>query len=380
MRLVASLLVLIVVTAAAPAAAAPIEDGDCAPSARPRLIEVRTKPRVAGFRFRLAGRVYVTGERGRVRVASVTCADEDRALAPLTLTKKTGPNNEAMFDGWFGKPLLGRRAGDGIVWASFRQRSRVSFSFKNLSGTPVPRSSLGVLTAKGSTGAVVDLPPDQDRLWLDSSRVVRFSTGLVSKDILWSVQSVDKNGNNLVNRGGIRFQPRRTPAVLIPLLLYPLKLTVRDTILQRPVGDKVTITFPNGEATIAELDEDGHVDVGLLGRGTYLLRGDGPGVAIAFDQPVAMSRPQDAELGIVSLMDLALFGGFWLIVAVGLVAGGRHIHQRRLAREAATPAMDAGDQPPEQQSSVLTDAAAADPRPTDPASSPGSSVHVARGL
>jgi hypothetical protein len=174
-----------------------------------------------------------------------------------------------------------------------------------------------------------------DDLWLDSARVVRFSTGLVVKDILWSLQSADMDGNSVVTRGSLRFKPRSTPAVRVRLLLFPLTLVVRDAVLHRPVGRQVTITAPDGQRRTVELGADGRADVGLIGRGHYSLRAHGSNVVVAFNQPVAMSRSQDAELTVVSGWDIAIVSGVGLAVAAGLVVVGRRTRRRHLATASA---------------------------------------------
>jgi len=53
------------------------------------------------------------------------------------------------------------------------------------------------------------------------------------------------------------------------------------------------------------------------------LRAGGGAVAIGFEQPVAMSRPQRAELTVVSYLDVTIAGGLFLATVLGLLWVGR---------------------------------------------------------
>jgi hypothetical protein len=307
------------ISAALPAATL---DGGCHVVTGKNLV-VATMPTVAGFTFEVNGRRYQTDVSGKARIEGMTCNDTEEALAPVSGDIDQGGGTTATFDGWFGDEFLGRNRGSGTIYAAFRQRTRVDFALVDLQGAPVERSLVGNIVIKGSTGAEVEVPTDRSWVELDSSRVVRFSTGLVSKDILWSVQTADVDGNTAVNRGEVRFEPRKTDAVTIPLLLYPLRLTVRDTILNRPVGETVSVITPDGSVRTVELGSDATGEVAPVARGQYTLVARGGSIAINFRQPVAVSRPQEAQLTVVSYLDLAIGGGVLLAVAVGLLLGGR---------------------------------------------------------
>jgi hypothetical protein len=327
---VAFALVAVVLIRPSPASAAlpaASPEGDCH-AVTGRSLVVATMPTVVGFIFAVDDRQYRTDSSGKARIESMTCNDTEQALAPVSGDIDQGGGTTATFDGWYGDEFLGRTRGSGTIYAAFRQRTRVDLALVDLQGAPVERSQVGTIVIKGSTGAEVEVPPDRSWVLLDSSRVVRFSAGLVSKDILWSVQSAEIGGNTAVNRGEVRFEPRKTDVVTIPLLLYTLRMTVRDTILHRPVGEVVSVIAPDGSVRTVELGSGASGEVGPLARGQYTLVARGGLIAINFRQPVAISRLQEAQLTVVSYVDLAIGGGVFLVVTVGLLLVGRRLGGR----------------------------------------------------
>lgn len=296
-----------------------------------RRIVVATVPTVVGFTFEINGRSYRTNADGSVQIPSVTCGDPERALRVASGGIDQGGGTTATFDSWFGYQLLGRTRGDGTVYAAFRQRTKVDLRLVDLQRAPIARSHVGAIVIKGSTGAQIQVPRGQSSVVLDSSRVVRFSTGLVSKDILWSVQSADIDGNTAVTRGAVRFEPRKTKVVTVPLMLYPLHLTVRDTILHRPVGNAVSVIAPDGSVRTVRLGSDATGELPALARGHYILRAQGHSIAISFKQPVAMSRPQNAVLTVVSYVDVGIGAAVVLTVVIGLFLVGRRLRHRASA-------------------------------------------------
>lgn len=305
---------------------------ECTPNPGRSLV-VATVPRVEGFAFQVGDRRYRTGPSGSVRIEPVTCPAGEEAMAPITDTVDQGGGTTARFDAWYGAELLDRDRGDGTLYAAFGQRVRVDFELVDLDGRPVARDVVGGIVVKGSTGAELEVPRGTSSVELDASRVVRFSNGLVSKDILWSVQSVDVEGNTAVNRGQVRFEPRRTRTVTVPLMLYTLRVAVRDAVLHRSVGDQVTLTSPDGSQRTITLDPDSTGEVAALARGHYVLRASGPSIALGFEQPVAVSRPQVADLSVISYLDLAIAGAAFLSVVIGLLIVGWRLRRRHRADE-----------------------------------------------
>jgi hypothetical protein len=293
-----------------------------------RLLTVATVPKVAGFVFAVGDQHYRTDSSGKARIAPVTCSDPEVALGPISGPIDQGNRTTAIFDGWYSSETLGRSRGNGTIYASFRQTVRVDLTLHDLDGKPIDRSAVGDIVIKGSTGAQITVPRDQSSVELDASRVVRFSNGLVSKDILWSVQSVDVDGNTAVVRGRTRFLPRHRKLIPIPLMLYSLRVHVHDVILHRSVGDQVLLFEPNGTTKSIPLGPGATGGLPALARGHYVLKATGGSIAMGFKQPVAISRAEEAELTVISYVDVAIAIGAFLLVVVGLFLIGWAIHRR----------------------------------------------------
>lgn len=300
---------------------------ECEPNPGRSLVVV-TVPRVHDFVFQVGERRYRTDSSGTVRIEPVTCLDGDSAITPVTDTVDQGGGKSAQFDTWYFADLLGRQHGDGTVFAAFRKQVRVSLKLVDLADEPVARDAVGTIVIKSSAGEEVEVPPGESSTTLDTSRVVRFSNRIVRKDVLWSVQSVDVQGNTAVNRGQVRFKPRWTRTVTVPLMLFELRVAVRDVLLHRTLGEQVVVSSPDGSEQTISLDSDGRGKIAALPRGRFVLKARGSSIAMAFEQPVSVSRPQGAELRVISHADITIAAGAFFSVVVGLLLVGRRLRIR----------------------------------------------------
>jgi hypothetical protein len=310
-----------------------------------RQIVVETVPQVAGFVFEVDGRRYRTGSDGRVQIVPVSCVDYGAALSAVTRSVKQGADESLVFDSWSGAELLAKPRADGTVYAAFRRRALVRFDLVDLAGTPVPRSEVGAIVLRATTGEVVRVPQGRSTVVVDATRIVGFANRVVSRGVQWSVQRVGIDGNTAVTRGGVRFRPRRTPVVTVPLMLYRLRVVVRDAILGRPVGSTVAVVTPNGSTRTVRLGPEATGELPGLSRGSYVLRAEGGSIAISLDQPVGVSRPQEAVLTVVSYTDLAIVGTVVIAVAVGLLLIGRRLRRRVPTAGRPAPAAAGPDGP-----------------------------------
>lgn len=203
----------------------------------------------------------------------------------------------------------------------------VGFAFTGSDGTPIDPAEVTFVRVSDSAGNEESLTGSGPN-WLRSSAISRPPTGLASAPIEYRVIEVPLAGVNVVNRGQQRFVVAGPLALPVKLLVFGLEIQGRDALLKSPSGSEVRITAPDGSSRTVELDGTSSATV-RLPRGEYSLVLVG-GFGIALSTPVALSRDQPADVLLVSLLDIGLFLGVGLGLAIGLVLLGRpHALRRR---------------------------------------------------
>ena len=213
---------------------------------------------------------------------------------------------------------------------------RVSFRYADTDGTPMDAGSVGRITVKSITGEVVELGA-QESAWLQGSRVVKETGGLLVKDLQWSVQRVEVSGTSVVNAAQQTFMPATQQDVTVQLLFFDVDVHVQDALFGFPTGRAVQLVFPDGTSHRYPLDGDGRVNMPPLPRGDYTLTilGLGP----QMPRPVAVSRNLRLDLDFYSWLDIGSVVGSILTLAVALAAIG---WRRRRQDVEATSKMPAG--------------------------------------
>ncbi len=288
-------------------------------------VTLATLPAVPGFAFDYHGTRFVTGVDGTVQIPRARHGQNNHVTVRTT-TLQLGRGVRAEFDRWYALERLQQH--NGRTTAALRVYYPVELRFQNLERQVVSRSSLGAVTLKSSTGFTVDLPTDTGRTTLQGSRVVPDNNGLQVKQLYFTVQDVDVQGNNVVNRSQTKFFPATDHVVSVPLLFFDATVRARDAFFGFGLSGKLHLTYPNGRGTVLPLGDNGRVDLPGLARGQYHLAVEGPGLRLS--QPVAMSRRQDVDLKVFTWLDLAVSVVLLAIVAVGLLWWGRATHRRRL--------------------------------------------------
>lgn len=277
---------------------------------------LQTVPRTAGVRVRHRGRIYTTDRRGRVRLtvdvfrrARPTAGGFLPFAPPKVLTTRLRSGTVARFGGFFERGRL--------IGLSLFTTTRLRFA--DLQGRELPAARVRAARLKSRTGVQVTVRGGQTAR-LQASRVVALPNGVRSKAIEYSVEAVDVNGANVVNRAQQRFVALRTRELTVPLLLYSARFTSRDALFGYSSGSAVLLTDPDGVTGRIPL-RSGRAQARGLARGEYLVRVDAAG--FSFERPVSLSRDQVVELEVVSYLDLAVIFGGLAALAVGLVVVGR---------------------------------------------------------
>jgi hypothetical protein len=309
---VAAVLVALALPQAARAAEDTIANGD-------GTVTISTLPRTKGMAIRLKGHSFKTDRRGKARVPVVLMADEvkrmiksgssDVVLVSAKVSRVRKPDGGVVeFDRFFGTTMA--------VSSSYRFQP----SFIGPGGKPIPGKDVQSYTLKSRHGTVVTVKHDRP-VMLKASRVVRYGSGLISKPIEWSLESVMVNGTNVVTRAQSRFDPsklhRRYP---INLLFFSAHFTSKDALFGSAVGKAVLLTNPEGKTTRYPL-VNGQLTLPALPRGDYTVALDVKGLAPP--RPVALSRNQEVELQVITRLDLALVGSLLAVIAIGLLVARR---------------------------------------------------------
>jgi hypothetical protein len=169
-----------------------------------------------------------------------------------------------------------------------------------------------------------------DEVWLDAAVPAKRTFGLVAVPNLHRVTEVRIAGTNAVNRGQQVWEPTLDETWTIQVLLFRLDARIEDALLGAAISTEVTLEFPDGTTLTRSTDKDGGVSFGSLPRGDYrlLVRTGG----LVPPSPVAMSRPQDITIRIITTVDLAIGGGLLLGAVVALLLLGRRHQIAELGR------------------------------------------------
>ncbi|SCL19410.1 endo-1,3-alpha-glucanase family glycosylhydrolase [Micromonospora inyonensis] len=304
---------------------AAVADGPA--SRRPGVLRMQTVPPLAGVQVTVDGSTVRSDVHGRisVRVRNFLGLADRIAVAPAAVSS----DRRVVFDRFRGSPDAGVHR---VVEVGLRTIRRVSWSFVERLGTPVPAQRITTMRLRSSTGEIHELSgADLTRpRWVAESRTQQGPRGLASKQLYYAVDSVIVDGTSVVNRAAQRFVPWTQQAWVIELLFFKVTFSAADMVFSRRAGDGVELTRADGRVERLGFAGDGTVLVPDLPRGTYEVKVAGGGVS--FGRPVSISRDQQVVLSVISPLDLSLVVLGVLAVALGLVLVGRPHLCRALVR------------------------------------------------
>ena len=184
------------------------------------------------MRFALDGHRFEADRAGR---ATPPAAFRRAGASLRALDTEIAPGVRARFDRWYS----GRRI------AALNLYHRVGISFVDLDANAVAPSAVTSVTLQGSDGSRHVLAGARP-VWLQGNRVVPESQGRTSTRLYYSADKVLVAGSNVVHRGQQRFFPAANPTMQLRLLLFAVRVTVRDALLGFPIGSAVRLAYPNG--------------------------------------------------------------------------------------------------------------------------------------
>ena len=315
--LAAGIILTLMVPAAATAGSAP-------------TVEVATMPSLAGLRFELDGKVYVTDRRGRTVVPGIEGHHYSGRQLRFALARRIrllaapAPHGgEYRLERWYG-------GGDRPLTAAIDLYQRVRFRFEDRTGRPIDLSLVDELVTKRIDGAMITLLPKRlaEPVLLQASRVVPLNGALVSKDLLYRVQRVGIGGTNAVNRAQQAFLPAETRTSTVRLLFYSTRFQARDALFGFPIGGGIRLQYPDGHVEEHPFGPDGELVLPALARGEYRVGVDAPGFVPV--TPISITRDQVATLKVLSYLDVAVLTLGTAILALGLLLARRPRLRRRL--------------------------------------------------
>ena len=232
-------------------------------------------PAAAGLRFSFEGQTRVTGPDGStsfpipLSVQSILKGRFGLGRHVRLLSTHSTSGREFHLERWYRKNLTG----EPILIASLQQFVPMRIHFVNPKGGAVEPKSVDHVVVKRSDGAVFQFRGTtlEKPVLLQATRVVPLGGTLVSKDLLYRVQEVTIEGNNLVNRSQQAFVPAKSGKVALRLLFYSARFIARDRIFQFAIGSGIQLRFPNGRTHFYHFNDSGEVDFPALPRGNYLI-------------------------------------------------------------------------------------------------------------
>jgi hypothetical protein len=259
---------------------------------------IRTVPAVPGMRFSLGGSRFRADGRGRARPPAAARASRGGLRA---LETEVRPGVRARLDRWY----AGRRIAAVKLYYLVRPR------FVDLDGSRVDPRVVTSTTLEGGGGRHV--LRGGGAVWLQGNRVPPGSRGRRSIALSYRVQHVMVAGTSVVHRGQQRISPSDSRQVELRLLLFSARFTVRDALLDFPIGSAVRVRYPDGHEQRQPLGPGAQLTLRSLPRGNYKVSADALGTSSS--RPVALSRDQRVNLRVVSWLDAAV-----VLLGIGSIA------------------------------------------------------------
>ena len=296
---------------------------------RLRPVDLWVEPALAGVKVRQDGRSYTTNRYGHV-----------------TMRVRRLPGSRRSPEGFrFARPrVLPKRLGRGVVARPGRfflsaspARLRLGLSifyevrpeFIDVRGVPVDAERIRRVVYRNTLGeravGTRDEPLELKGNWVSRSGP---RASLRSKPLRYSVDLVDVDGSNVVNRAQVRFYPETTRIVPIKLLFFDVTIASRDALLGMHRGSAVEVRYPDGRTVRRGLDGDGRVRLARLARGDYRIRVDAAGLGTT--RLVSLSRDQSIDVAVFSYVDVALACILLASAAGALLLVGRPALRRRV--------------------------------------------------
>ncbi|MGB6772418.1 MAG: hypothetical protein WBF51_10530 [Candidatus Dormiibacterota bacterium] len=288
---------------------------------------IQTVPRLPGIEFLVDGRSYVTGPEGRVIVAETVGSHYVEVKGPV----RPSPGVRIRFHGWpdpaLPSDLLVHLPRQDYLQAGFVVSRPITLRFVGPAGEAVPDNAVRQVVLTSNTGGRYTFSPLHPPSLLVANYLATAGVSLVALPIRYRVNSVVIEAGDAVYAGKQSFFVSASTPWTIHLLLFPLRIVVRDALFGFGFGSAVKVSFPNGRERLFALGPGQTVTIPKLPRSDYKLVAKGWGFGL--DSPVTLSRPQTAKVLILSYYDITAMCAVALLFLVGLPLVGRQWLARR---------------------------------------------------
>ena len=291
----------------------------------PAKLAIYTVPPVPGVRFKLNQKIYTSDENGVVELAVNTSGSYSLEVLPIE-EDNLPANTQLKFERWNDNVFTPNRRiyfpRTCRLEAGFIVNYQMNQTFFDTTGELVDpkRVSFMEIRGIGNTYALNTAGP----VWLPSNWLTRrVGERLESQEILYYFRDVTIDGANVINRSEQRFHIRPDDIWPIQVLLYSVQFTAQDAMFHFPIGKGIELTYPNGRVEKFMFEPGQHqIMIPALARGSYSARIIGIGGS-APPTPIYLSRDQDAELLMLSYLDIALIVGIPFAIALAFFFIGR---------------------------------------------------------
>ncbi len=303
-------------------------------------IQIQTVPPLPNLRYTLGSLSAVTGPDG---VAALPVPKSGTYQLTADLNADTSPTAtvRASFVRWLDNVFTANRTinvtGPATYSMGLKVAYRAHIKYVDLDNQPVDPSLVDQAqfsTGTGEGDVVINSQTGVNDVWWSAATTIRAGQQLIPSPITYRAISIKIHGAESVNRGQQSWTPTQDGTWTIQLLLYKMTVQTHDAIFGSPVSGQIQLTYPDGYVVSRPVGGDGQVTFDSLPRGQYQLHLNSS--AFTPPTPVALSKPQDATLRVITFMDIGLGAGLILLILGFLAVVGRfYLFKAWLRRSAA---------------------------------------------
>jgi hypothetical protein len=314
-------------------------------------IQIQTVPPLSGLRFNLGSETALSGADGLAALPVPTFGSYQLTVDLNADTSATA-TIKASFVRWLDNVYSANRTidvtGPATYTIGLRVAYRASIKYVDLENDPVDPSLVSQAqfsTGTGTDDVVLNSQIDAGSVWWTASSTVRSGTTLQPSAVTYRVISIKIHGAEVVNRGQQAWTPTQGGVWTVQVLLYPMTVQTRDAVFGMPVSGQLKLTYPDGVSITQPVDSTGRASFTDLPRGQYELSLHP--AAVSPPTPVALSKPQDATLRVITYLDVAFGAGILILAILVLFMIGRgSILLRRRRRQPVAESQPAADRQP----------------------------------